>query len=1271
MNRSLFLSAIAVCLLGCGDSSEQQPSSGNGAVAPSEPQGQEQQSAGANGEPSADPSKSPSPGDSGRDAAGSIARTPFTFEEATVEGQQLFTRIAPERSKVDFVNEMDESHPLRRLYASAMVCGGVAVGDVDADGKPDLFFTNGPSQNRLFRQTGDLVFADITDKAGVSGGKAWGVGATMADADNDGDLDIYVCNHDGPNQFFINDGKGVFRDEAEARGVAISDASHTPAFCDYDRDGDLDFFLLTNRFYHPQGKLPPDTPVLDMSTPGKISVKPEYAKYIRITGVDPNTKQVHWSDTGRHDYLFKNDGKGNYTDATKAAGIESFGYGLSATWWDFNDDGYQDLYVGNDFNSPDYFYRNNGDGTFTDIVKNSVPHTTWFSMGADFGDLDEDGLPDFLIADMSGTNHYKQKTAMGAMSDSAEFLATAVPRQYMRNALYLNTGTSRFREAAYLTGLADTDWTWTVKLEDLDNDSRLDVFFTNGMSKNFNESDSKLALDFRDGETQWDRHVRAKTPELREQNVSYRNLGGLEFEDASKAWGLDHVGMSFGSVHTDLDQDGDLDLVVVNLAEPVSIYRNGSPRNRATVSLQGTHSNRRGVGARITLSAGGKEQEREVVIVRGYLASHEAKAHFGLGDAVAIDSLIVRWPSGHRQEFTNLEGNAHFVITEPNSKPPGTEKEATPDQPKLFEVQPILARGRSKDVPVRHIENPFDDFRLQPLLPNKMSQWGPGIALGDFNGDGREDLALGGSHKMPPQLCLAQGEGKYLVGRMTDDAHFEDMGLLLFEADGDGDLDLYVASGGSEVPPGHPSLRHRLYLNNGKGNFYSVNQAIPDIRDSASCVVAADFDRDGDLDLFVGGRFVPGAYPETPKSHLLRNDRGKFTDVTADVAPGLGETGLVTGAIFSDATGDGWVDLLVTHEWGAVKLFANHNGSKLIDQSSAAGLSERLGWWNGIAGADLDADGDTDYVVANFGLNTKYHAAAEKPALLYYGDFEQNGTKHLIEAEFEEDVLFPVRGRSCSSHAMPHLKEKFGTYHSFALASLQEIYTPKCLGESLRLECNELRSGVLINSGEGEFTFKPLPKIAQIAPVFGVAVTDANDDRKPDIVLGQNFYGPQVETGHMDGGVGQLLLGNGDGTFTAAPPSESGIIVPGDSTGVVLTDLNGDHRPDLIFARNNDSLSGFVSAKAHQDSQPLVIELKGPSGNPHGVGSRVIAHFKGGRSQSAEVFAGSGYLSQSSNKLYLTQESKAGLEKVDVHWADGNVKSYSDGLNGPVITLSP
>ena len=1161
------------------------------------------------------------------------------------DAEIVFESLSPDSTGIDFVNPIDQSHPHKYLYASAVACGGVAIGDVDNDGWPDVFFTSGPSKNRLFRQTGPMKFEDVTSSAKLDSGDAWSAGAAMVDIDNDGDLDIYICNFDTPNHLFINNGDGTFVEKAKQFGVDYVGAGHTPTFCDYDRDGDLDFYLMTNFYYDPRGKM--DKPISGMVN-GKPGIMPGFKKYYGVTkirqGPKPGTIAIDHDAVGQPDRLVRNNGDGTFTEVSKEAGIKGNGKGNSATWWDYNEDGWPDIYVGNDFQDPDRLYHNNGDGTFTNTTEEMVPHTTWYSMGADFADLDGDGAMDFAIADMSGTNHFKQKTAMGAMSDSAEFLNTAVPRQYMRNVVYVNSRGGRFMEAAYLAGLANSDWTWTVRLADFDNDGRVDVFFSNGMSRDLNLSDNKALSILNLGETEWDKHIRAKSPELRQQNIAYRNVGGLKFEDVSKDWGLDHVGMSFASATADFDRDGDLDLVVCNLNEPVSVYQNNTAAgNRAVIRLKG-RLNSWGIGAKVTVETESQTQVRQLTPIRGYMASHEPVVHFGLGDEQQIKKLTVHWPSGHDQSFENIDANQRLTIVEPDGKA------STPEAPVVEAIfKPSIALSD-----IRHSEIPYNDYVRQPLLPNRYSQLGPGMAWGDIDGDGDDDLWMGGARTKPGQIHRNDGDGKFSkidFSAAQADKGSEDMGGIWLDVDSDGDLDLYVVSGGVECNENTKVLKDRIYLNDGSGQFAkAADDYLPDNFDSGSSVVAADYDRDGDLDLFVGGRIIPGRYPLTPRSRLLVNDEGKFSNAESSVA--LTEIGLVTGAVWSDVDNDGWIDLLVAQEWGPIKYFRNDEG-KLVDQTAVAGLSEVLGWWNGITAVDVDNDGDMDYAVTNFGLNTKYHASTEHPTLLYYGDFESKGRPNIVEAEFEDETLFPVRGLSCTSRAMPHMKDKFNTYTSFALADLSEIYEPKCLKDSKRCEANTLESGLFINDG-GKFTFKPFPRLAQVAPGFGIVAGDFNGDSHADLYAVQNFYSPQAETGRMAGGVSVMLAGNGDGTFAATPPRESGLYVGGDAKSLTTVDFNGDGLLDLVAGINDDSLVAFEQVSRKQKN--LSIQLRGKNGNTLAAGARIDVNFADGTRRSLEVASGGGYLSQSAPPLNIASPKGIKVVDVEVRWPDGTTK---------------
>ena len=1162
-------------------------------------------------------------------AVGSAVRsTPLKPKLPTDASGSRFSSISSVESGVAFVNPIDSAHPLKRLYALGFAAGGVAIGDLDGDDRPDLFFASGPRDNGLFLQKAPWKFEDVSQASGVTGGDSWGTGVAMVDIDNDGDLDLYVCNYESPNQLFINDGTAHFTERAAEFGLADQNASLMPAFADADNDGDLDLYVLTNSFVRDGGQ-PSDATFLQNGAP---MIKEAYRKYFstRFVGFFGNNRRDEIYPVGQRDRFFVNEGPSGeegvirFRDASDYSGDLTVvpGKGLSATWWDYDDDGLIDLYVGNDFEDSDHFYHNvskpnSGKPRFRDVIKESVPQTTWYSMGADVADVNNDGLLDFFSVDMAATTHYKAKAQMGDMGSKKWFMTSADPPQHMRNALFINTGTGRFLDAAYLAGLGSSDWSWAPKLADFDNDGRVDVFISNGMSRPFTESDIIKSLPMsklRIGNTDWD--IFESYPPQRERNLAFANQGDLRFEPVAKEWGLDHEGMTYAAAYGDIDRDGDLDLVTVNLDESVGLYRNDSPsvENSVLVELRGTESNRFGIGATVRIRTASGVQIRQMNPATGFLSCNDPAIHFGLGEDEVIDELTVRWPSGIEQTVSGLEtGHVHTIQETGKSRPAAPREQAEP----LFAESSCLSHAI-------HTETPFNDFAHQPLLPNQMSQLGPGIATGDVNGDQLDDVFIGGAAGHPGTLYLNQGGKNYgqgITGPFAADTESEDMGALFFDVEGDGDQDLYVVSGGYEAEVGSPELRDRLYLNDGKGGFAKAPaDRVPDLRDSGGAAAAADFDRDGDIDLFVGGRMVPGAYPIGATSRLMVNDGGSLTDRTEALIPDAMNAGMVTGAVWSDANNDGWVDLFVSTEWGPVRLFRNESG-KFVEATAEAGLSKLLGWWNGISSGDIDNDGDIDYAVTNFGLNTKYHASPEAPTLLYYGDFDGSGEKKIIEAEFENETLFPVRGKSCSTSALPHLGDKFLTYKTFAAASLEEIYTPQHLESSLRLEANELMSGILLNDGAGRFSFQPLPRIAQTAPAFGSALADIDSDGSLDLYIVQNFYTPQLETGRMSGGLSLLLRGNGDGTFAPVSPSESGLLVPEDAKSLAVADTNDDGRLDFIIGINNGPVRVFENQSKHASIRVPVTALPG---------SRIHASLKDGTTIIREVHAGSGYLSQSS-----------------------------------------
>ena len=1170
----------------------------------------------------------------------------------------MFVRLSPERTGVRFENRFDWDTPRRNLYQHGFAGGGVCVGDYDGDGLPDLYLVSQVGRDSLLRQVGDLRFEDVTDSAGLRGGGDWGTGSVFADVDGDCDLDLYVCNYDAPNLLYVNQGDGTFTEQAALAGLDVHGASVMAGFADYDLDGDLDMYLLTNRLYPGAGADTPRT-TRDGGRLGKVVMAPESAEAFAIQTRNVNGEmQTFIIKAGQRDRLYRNNGDGSFTDVSGEAGISGNHPGLSASWWDFDGNGLPDLYVCNDFWDADRLYRNNGDGTFTDVLEQTVPHTPWFSMGSDIADVNNDGLMDLLAADMSATTHFMSKIMMGDMNESRWFLESATPRQYMRNALYLNTGTDRFMEVAYLANLASTDWTWSVKFGDLDNDGWVDLFVTNGTANHSFDPDLTRRLraatrqqdraGLRDpvarSEQLWELY-RAVEPR-REANMAFRNMGDLRFEDTGSAWGLAHVGISFGAVLADLDRDGDLDLVVNNVDDPVGIYRNDLATGHGIlIRLRGVASNRDGIGAMVTVTTAAGMQVRYLSPTRGYMSANEPILHFGMGDDVLV-ALEVRWPSGHVQRFVNLAADRFYVITEPGGPVP--QLVAVPARQRDFREVAIESGLDTGSVR----ERPYNEYRRQPLLPQKLSQLGPGMAWGDADGDGIDDLFIGGSAGRAGRLFLANGDGSFAEaepGPWVAHTQSEDMAPLWLDVDGDGDNDLYVASGSVECRPHDPLLADRLYLNDGTGRFAAAPAgALPDVRESSSVVAAADFDGDGDLDLFVGTRVIPGAYPLTPESHLLRNDGGRFVDVTADVAPGLGGVGLVTAALWSDADGDGRPDLLVATEWGPVSYWHN-TGGHLEDLTGPAGLADRLGWFTSITGADLDGDGDTDYVVMNAGLNTKYHATPQEPAYLFYGDFEGNGRMRLLEAKAHGEEYLPVRGLSCLSTAMPFVWQRTPSYRQFARASVQDIFEPSGLESATVFTATNLESGVLVNQGPaGGVTWQPLPRLAQAAPGYGVAASDFNADGFTDVYCVQNFSWREPETGHWDGGVSVMMHGRGTGELVCVSPARTGLVVTGDARGLAVCDVNSDGRPDVSITRNNDSLLVFRNENASGPS--FSVRLAGPSGNPTAVGARVTVVYEDGHIQTAEMYAGSGYLSQSSAVLFFGRQ---GVREIRVRWPGG------------------
>jgi hypothetical protein len=1132
----------------------------------------------------------------------------------------MFTGLPPELTGIFTENVYDDQSMFLgryQLYNTGPIGTGIAIGDYDNDGRPDLFVINKTGHNKLFRNLGDWKFADVTEEAGVAGpADAWSQGATFVDINNDGFLDIYVCRFAAPNLLYINQGNGTFKEMAHPYGLDVRDCSNMAAFCDYDRDGWLDLFLQTN--------------LLD----------PEKSPF------------------GQRNYLFHNNGDGTFTNVTDPSGIAGMAQGHSAVWWDYDNDGWPDLYVANDFEAPDCLYHNNGDGTFTNTIDLVVPHMPRAAMGSDLGDVNNDGLIDFIVAEMASTTHEKDQRGGAGERDNRpndEVEPMSAP-QLLRNSLYINTGTGVCQEAALFAGVAATDWTWAVRFEDLDNDGRLDLFATNGMTREMLNRD--IIRRFLAADSNAERiRIWRESPVQADRQLAFRNLGDLRFENVSAAWGLDNRGPSFGAAFGDFDGDGNLDLVFSNFNKGVSVMRNECDTgNRIVVSLRGTVSNRFGVGSTVRIRTASGVQVRQLVLARGYLSSSEPILHFGLGEDTRIDRLTVSWPSGFVQVFRDLGVNRRFTITEPSGTPPPI----APPKPAGWRSGSGLFGevGKAAGLSLIQREEIIDEVAQQPLLPFRHSRRGPGVAVGDLLGAGRDSICIGGTTQDPARILAPSGDSSFTVlntASWLPCGSVDDGPILLFDANGDGLDDLLVTKGGASLPDGAPDYQPRLYLNAGGGRFEPApDDALPSLATSAGAAVAADWDRTGRLGLFIGGRLLPGQYPLPPRSALLANLGDRFQDVTDSIAPGLRQVGMVTSALWTDVDGDGWPDLLVAVEWGNVRYFHNNRGKGFEDWTGRSGFaSAGTGLWSSIAAADFNGDGRLDYVVGNLGLNTQYAASPSHPALLYCGDFNGDGGAQIVEAYYEGDRLFPRRTSALLGDSMPWILRKFPANDDYAKATLGEIFGEDRISAARCFAATELRSGVFLSQPDGTYRFQPLPRPAQMAPIFGLAAGDFDGDGKADIYAVQNSFSPIPSIGHFDGGVSQLLRGDGRGNFTAVAPAESGLTVPRDAKGLAVIDFDQDGWPDFFVSQNNASTLAFQNRRiAGRNS--LCVRLRGPVANPSAVGAGITAEHADGSTQGGEIYGGSSYFSQSTAACFFGHRVANPILRLRVRWPSGS-----------------
>jgi hypothetical protein len=1078
--------------------------------------------------------------------------------------EPLFTEVSPTESGINFSNTLSFDKAFNiYTYRNYYNGGGVAIGDINNDGLLDVYMTGNLVPNRLYLNKGNFKFEDITEKAGVEGTKAWSTGVSMADVNGDGFIDIYICNSgdikgdNKQNELFINNGDNTFTDRAEEYGVDDRGYTTHAAFFDYDKDGDLDLYILNN-------------------------------SYQAIGSFNLRKNERPQRDSLGGDKLLRNDNN-KFTDVSEEAGIYGsvIGFGLGVTVGDVDKDGWLDIYVSNDFFERDYLYINKHDGTFKECLTEQMKSVSGASMGADMADINNDAYPDIFVTEMLPSENSRLKTVTTFENwDRYQYsVQNDYYHQFTRNMLQLNNGDSSFSEIGRLSGVEATDWSWGALIFDMDNDGLKDIFVSNGIYQDLTNQDylqyassPEIVKTVISGNTVDYKKLIESIPSNPIPDFAFHNQGNLGFVNKASEWGLGAPNFSNGAAYGDLDNDGDLDLVVSKVNDVASVFRNETskqlPGNHyLKFALTGSGKNTFAFGTKITATHKGKTFYVEQMPIRGFESSMDPRPNLGLGEIDTVEQIVVEWPDGRGNLLTNVPANQVLKLDQKDGVPLTSIKIY---QPEVISTAPLL-QPASELVDFVHKENDFVDFDRDHLIYHMVSTEGPRMSKGDCNGDGLEDFYIGGAKDQAGALFIQTSEGSFkraVQPAFEADKASEDAGSILFDADGDSDLDLYVCSGGNEFTNASTSLIDRLYFNDGKGNFTRSPQVLPTLKfESNSAVKAADYDGDGDLDLFVGGRLVPAEYGVPANSYILNNDgKGNFKDVSTETAPTLKSIGMITDAIWEDIDGDKDPDLLVVGEYVAIKVFLNESG-KLVEKTTESGLDKTEGWWNRIEAADLDNDGDTDFVVGNHGLNSRFRASLTKPVCMYVNDFDHNGTIEQIICNYYGDRSYPMVLRHDLVSQIPSLKKKYLKYENFKDQTVADIFEPEQVKEALVFYVHQLSTSILINEGKGKFSLRTLPIEAQSAPIYGIEITDLDDDGKKDLLLGGNLYRSKPEVGRYDASYGVYLRGDGTGNFSYVTAKETGIKIDGEVRDILS--IKSKKGEVILISRNNDRLISF------------------------------------------------------------------------------------------------